>query len=253
MIELESEEVESGMEERTHSSLEELQELDATIEKAEDQVGSFEPQIEEVDEPALKIEEGAGTTRKRLKEIQVEERRLELSADEKRARAGKLKERLGGVRNVREQAAVSAELDMVQRALEGDEQEALTLLDQIRKLEDRLDEEESALEEARSEVEPRRRELLAEREEAQRMLGELRQRRESLAETMDHEQLRTYEGIRGGGRRRAVSTLTPDGACGNCFSVIPLQLQNEIRGGRGMIRCEGCGVILTGKQEAPEA
>jgi len=41
---------------------------------------------------------------------------------------------------------------MVRRAVESDEQEALSLLDQIRKLELRLDERREALEEARREV-----------------------------------------------------------------------------------------------------
>jgi predicted nucleic acid-binding Zn-ribbon protein len=44
-----------------------------------------------------------------------------------------------------------------------------------------------------------------------------------------------------------------DGACGNCFSVIPLQLQNEVRRGGAMVRCEACGVILTMPHQDQEA
>jgi predicted nucleic acid-binding Zn-ribbon protein len=47
----------------------------------------------------------------------------------------------------------------------------------------------------------------------------------------------------------AIASLTPDGACGHCFSLVPLQVQNEIREGRSMVTCEACGVILT---PAPE-
>ena len=63
-------------------------------------------------------------------------------------------------------------------------------------------------------------------------------------------EIRMYDGIRRGGRRQAVAALTGDGACGHCFSVLPLQLQNEIRHGRDLIRCEACGVILA--QPSPE-
>ena len=48
-----------------------------------------------------------------------------------------------------------------------------------------------------------------------------------------------------GSRDVAVSEITQDGACGNCFCVIPLQVQNEIRSSLNLIRCEACGVILT--------
>jgi len=45
-----------------------------------------------------------------------------------------------------------------------------------------------------------------------------------------------------------VADLTEDGACGHCFGMVPLQLRNEVRHGRGLIRCEGCGVILTAQE-----
>ncbi len=48
----------------------------------------------------------------------------------------------------------------------------------------------------------------------------------------------------------ALAELTQDGACGNCYNMVPLQIQNQIRHTDRMIRCEGCGVILT--PESPE-
>ena len=46
-------------------------------------------------------------------------------------------------------------------------------------------------------------------------------------------------------RRVAVADLSEDGACTNCYGVVPLQVQNEIRHGTALIRCEACGVILS--------
>lgn len=241
------------MTEKTHTTLKELQQLDRKIEEAEDRIRSFEPELATVEEPALALEQEVATTRSRLQEMKLDERRLELSAEDKRARTKKLQDRLNTVRNVREEAAVSAELDMVRSAMEGEEQEALTLMDQIRKMELRLDEQQASLEQARQEVEPRRRELLEEREALERELALLREQREAHARAVTPQELRVYEGIRGGGRRRAVADLTPDGACGNCFSMVPLQLQSEIVVGGGIVRCEGCGVILTATEREEEA
>jgi len=228
-----------------HSTLIELQELDRRIADAEDRVKAFEPLFAEVEQPALQLEQEVNTTRARLQEMKLDERRLELSLEEKRQRSKKLQERLNIVRNVREEAAVTAELHMLKRAVEGDEQEAFTLLDQIRKLEQRLQEQSTAFEEARTSLDPRRHELAEAKQAAELDLASLRETRDRRARAMAPKELRMYEGIRGRGRRRAVAELTADGACGNCYSMIPLQLQNEVRNSGAMIRCEGCGVILT--------
>jgi hypothetical protein len=233
------------MPEKMHATLRELQDLDKRIAEAEDKIRAFEPQLAEVDAPALQLEQDVSNTRARLKEMKVDERRIELAADEKRQRIRKLQERLNQVRNVREEAAVSAEMQMLKRALDGEEQEALTLIEQIRRLETRLAEQETALEEARAQLGPRLNELLAAKSNAEKELSSLREQRLATTLEMSPKQLRTYEGIRGAGRRLAVAELTVDGACGNCFSMIPLQLQNEVRTTGSMVRCEACGVILT--------
>ncbi len=227
------------------TSLKELQKLDVDIAAARLIVETFDPQIEVIEEPALALESEVTRLRSRLQEVELDERRVELSADEKRARSKKLEERLTTVRNVREEAAVHAEIDMVRRSLEGAEQEALTLLDQIRRMEERLEECQEALDVAQAEVEPKRNELVEKREAAKTELADLESRRDAFASGIDSRERDTYESILAGGRTVAVADLMEDGACGNCFSVIPLQLQNQILHGEDMIRCEGCGVILT--------
>ncbi|KPJ83009.1 MAG: hypothetical protein AMS19_05910 [Gemmatimonas sp. SG8_23] len=242
------------MTQQHRTALKELQKLDVRIRDSRQRIVDFDPLFEEVEEPALILEGELGTTRNRLKEMKLEERRVQLATEERQERLKKLEERLGSVRNLREEAAVSAELDMVRRALQGDEQETLSLLDQIRKAEERLAELESAYAEASALVEPKKEELLSQREAARSELESLERERAAFADGIDAEELRVYEAIRGGGRRAAVAELTEDGACGNCFWIVPLQHQNEIRHGQALIRCEGCGVILAAPSpEAAEA
>jgi predicted nucleic acid-binding Zn-ribbon protein len=229
----------------TSGTLKELQDLDMDLEKIRARIVEFEPLLAEVEEPALALDQEVATLQGRLQEMKVDERRLERTADDRRARLKMLRDRLKSVRNLREEAAVQAEMDLLQRALEGEEQEALTLLDQIRKLEDRLREQETALDAARAEVEPRRNALLEEEKQAREELARLETRRASYAARVPGRDLRSYERIRGGGRSVAVATLTEDGACGHCFGMIPLQVQNEIRSGRTLVPCEFCGVLLS--------
>jgi predicted nucleic acid-binding Zn-ribbon protein len=86
--------------------------------------------------------------------------------------------------------------------------------------------------------------LVAERDQSKAGLAELEQKRAHFVSDMDPKEVRLYNGIRAGGRRRAVAELTHDGACGHCYGIVPLQIQNEVRHGTSLIRCEACGVIL---------
>lgn len=232
------------MTEDTKVSLGDLQTLDQEIDEIQGRVTDFDPLLAEVEEPAIVLEEEAKGVRERIQQMKLDERRLELAADEKRVRLKKLDERLNGVQNLREQAAVTAELDMIRRALETDEQEALQLLDQIRRSETVLEDLEVKVKETRDEVEPRRADLLRERDEFTKTLEGLEGRREDFLGRIAEPERKVYQSFRAGGRKVVVATLTEDGACGHCYGIVPLQKQNEVRQNAEMIHCEACGVIL---------
>lgn len=234
---------------QTRTSLKELQNLDQAIAAIRSSAQSFDLLLEEVNAPVARLEQEVGALEKRLTELKLEENRIELTIEERRVRAAKLQERMDAVRNVREEAAVHAELEMVRRALESEEQEALSLLDQIKRLEERSEEQEAAYQEALAEIEPHREELVEEQQAADGKLEALQAERDAFAAGIDPGERRIYDSIMAGARDVAVAELTQDGACGNCYNIVPLQIQNQIRHGDGMIRCEGCGVILTPESE----
>ena len=234
---------------QTRTSLKELQNLDQAIAAIRSSAQSFDLLLEEVNAPVARLEQEVEALEKRLTELKLEENRIELTIEERRVRAAKLQERMDAVRNVREEAAVHAELEMVRRALESEEQEALSLLDQIKRLEGQSEEQEAAYQEALAEVEPHREELVEEQQSADGKLEALQAERDAFAAGIDPGERRIYDSIMAGARDVAVAELTQDGACGNCYNMVPLQIQNQIRHGEGMIRCEGCGVILTPESE----
>jgi predicted nucleic acid-binding Zn-ribbon protein len=238
------------MTEEISGTLKELQDIDLLLEQLKDRVAEYGPLLAEVEEPAQALEQEVVILKGRIQEMKVAERRLENSADDRRSRSRMLQERLKSVRNLREEAAVRAEMDLLRMALEGDEHEALSLLDQIRKMEDRQDEQQAAMEEARTAVEPTRLQLIEEQKNALEEFALLKEKRKAYASQVPSRDLQDYERIRSGGRSVAVASLTPDGACGHCFGMIPLQVQNEIRKGAVTIACEACGVLLSAGGDA---
>lgn len=237
----------------TMGSLRELQRLDRSIRELNRQIEGFDPQLAEVEDPALRLEGELEQLRRRLEQMQEDARRLHRSTEEKKERSQKLEERLNQVSNLREEAAVKAEADMLRRALEADEKDRLQLAEQIQRAEIAEEEVAERARVAREEVGPRQASLLAERETARNELAELRVRRDAAMELLGTMERRVYESFHASGRPVVVATLTEDGACGNCYNMVPLQLQNEIRAGADrLVRCEACGVILTSEPEPVE-
>ena len=231
----------------------ELQIIDQDIRKNRERIDSYGPRLDEIEAPAQRLAKDVEVTATKVRELHLEERRLRLAAEEKRVRVQRLEERLNLVRTVREEAAVQAELGLIRRALDQEEQEVVNLLDQISRFEERLSYQREAMEEARAEVTPRRNELLSEQEMARSDVESLELRRVDFASGVDPRYLRVYDNLIQGGRRVAVAPMTEDGACGSCFSLIPLQIQNEIRESAPLVRCEACGVIVTAPAPEEEA
>ena len=229
----------------TMGSLRELQKLDDRIREIRKEIGAFDERLAEVEEPTLGLEAELSQLRERLAQMRLDARRLERDADDKRARVDKMEARLTRVSNLREEAAVKTELDLIVKAIMADEQEALHLIDQIGRSE--LAEEELAdrTAEARSEVGPQQKTLLDSREVFLGQLDDLNARRQEVLDGVDPQQRRVYEAFHQSDRTVVVATLLEDGACGHCFGVVPLQIQNELRQDKSLIRCEACGVILT--------
>lgn len=235
--------------EETYQALLELEKLDQQITETESRRSEVAPKLEGVEEPVLELDKEVGGLRKRLDGMKKEVRRLERGADEKRERLETLQDHMDRVRNEREEAAVRSELELVERALDSDEQDALELMERVTRTELKLEEMEEKLSDARAEVEPHRQELLQERADLDEELAVLEDKRENRLIRLDEPVRELYGRVTGGRSDQALAALMPDGACGNCFSMVPLQRQAEIRRGDELYRCDFCGVILYPEME----
>jgi predicted nucleic acid-binding Zn-ribbon protein len=230
-------------------SLREIQKIDERLREIMEELRAFDDRLAEVEEPSLRLETELNQLTERLANMEADERRLERAADDKRARAEKMDQRLNKVSNLREEAAVKTELDLVKKAITVDEQEALQLIDQIRRTQIALEDLAARTREAREQVGPRQEDLLREREGLSSLRKDLERRREEKLTHVTPRERKVYDAFHHSRRAVIVATLLEDGACGHCYGVIPLQIQNVVRRGSDLIRCEACGVILTAQPE----
>lgn len=227
-----------------HVALLELQELDQEMARAEEAMRAFDPQLSEIETPLTSLEKELETTRSRLGELRLQSVKLEKAAETKRDRLRAYQARMDKVRNERERTAVHLEMDLIQKAADADDAEALQVMDQVTRTDVKQEELDKNLVKMREDATPRRDAVNKERAEADVALQIMRDKRENLATRLDPASRRLYDRVRSGKSKVVLAQMTDEGACGACFNVLPLQEQSEVKRGQTLHRCEACGVIL---------
>lgn len=227
-----------------HAALLALQEMDTEIGRATARVKEFAPHLETLDAPVTAIERELESTRTKLEEMRADYIRLERNAQQKEERLHAYQERLTKARTSRDEAAIRVELDLVGRALEADRVDIRQVGEQTTRTDMKLDDLHKQLDKARALIAAEREALVADRDAAQLELDQLLDRRENAAVRLDPQSRRLYERLREGKSNMVLAPLTAEGACGNCFNILPVQEQTEVRRAERLHRCEGCGVIL---------
>jgi predicted nucleic acid-binding Zn-ribbon protein len=227
-----------------HVALLEIQELDQELARAEEALRAFDPQLSEIETPLTSLEKELESTRTRLTELRQQSVKLEKAAESKRERLRTYEARMEKVRNEREQTAVRLEMDLVRKAADADDAEAIEVMDQVKRTDVRQEELDKQLVKLREDAAPKRDEVMQQRKDAEQAIGALKEKRENLATRLDPASRRLYDQVRRGRARVVLAQMTPEGACGHCFNVLPLQEQSEVKRGQTLHRCEACGVIL---------
>lgn len=227
-----------------HAALVALQDIDDEIATATRRVKAYGPQLETLLAPATAAERELTSTTTRLEEMRAEFERLQKNAEQKEIKQESYYGRLEKARTKDDESMLHMELDLVRGALEADRDDLKRISDQITRTDLKVDELERTHTAAREAVAEELATIEAERDAAQAELDLLLEKRENHAVRLDQKDRRLYERVRGQYSRRVVSPMTEEGACGNCFNILPLQEQAEVRRGESLHRCEGCGVIL---------
>jgi uncharacterized protein len=227
-----------------HTQLLEIQDLDNELMAAQARLDEFTPRLDALEDPIRALEAEKRATEERLEKLRHEVRKLEHGATQKRERLKNYEDRLGRVRAIKDEGTIKMELDLIRRAIAADEQEHRDLGEQATRTDLKIDDLTRQIERKKVEQAPLREELQRERDGVVEIMEKLSARRGDLASRVDKPALRIYERIRSGRGRRGLAPLTDEGACGQCFNILPVQEQELVKQGDVLHRCEACGIIL---------
>lgn len=231
------------MEQETVQELLSLQELDATITQLRSERRELEAELVEIEAKSAAWSAGESEQQTRVEETALEVRRAERKVQASRETVRHLRERAKTLQRSREVEASRTELEAATRNLDDAETDLLEGMQAHDRARIRLEEIDRQHGEERREAAARVDELNARLVEIDAELDRLKGRRGETADRIDDSVRSTYDRVRGGRTAQALAPVV-DGCCGHCYTAIPLQRQAEIRAGRKLVVCEGCGVIL---------
>lgn len=231
------------MEQQTVQELLSLQELDAAIYELREERRSLDAELEEFEQRRAEWKAGESEVATRVRETELDVRKAERKVQAGRATVRRLQERAKGLQRSRDVQAARSEIETAQRNLDEAETtmlEEMQAHDRARIRQEEIDQEHA---EARQAVDERTAEIESRLAQIDAELDRLKGQRGETAGRLDDDVRSEYDRVRGGRTAQALAPVI-DGVCGHCFTAIPLQRQAEIRAGRQLIVCEGCGVIL---------
>ncbi len=220
-----------------------LQEKDKTVMEIMDEMRSVEPVVRELDAEVEQVEVQLAAARTRMQDADNRRGELESKIEGYRVMQERRRQRLEWVRGAKEASALMAELDLARSVLAKEEAEWIRSADRVQEAERLTAESEAALEELKVAQAPKREELAAKRAECEDRLLEAQKEREQAAAKVNGDTLELYERIRQG-RAPFVLYALQNGACGYCYTAVPLHRRHKILNGQTVEACEGCGVLV---------
>lgn len=221
-----------------------LQEIDLEIMRITRQLIVYENELSGLQEAIDDLAERTTRILAQKEEAEERVRRFQRSVQAGRATLKRLETRAAAVENMQQHFAVRTETDTARRNLRAAEEDALDAMQDVETLTEQLENTERELAEARARLSEREGEIAGDRSGLEGELATHTSSRESQEGRLDRRSLRLYQSVQGGKTASPLSALTEDGACGHCFTAVPKQRQADIRAGRELAVCEGCGVIL---------
>ncbi len=224
-------------------SLLKLQEHDRAVMHIEKELDALKPEVAVLDTVIAELESTLARAERFAAEVTERRETLEGKIESYRVMQDRRRQKLEWVRGGKEAATLMAEIDLARSVLAKEEAEWMRSADEVQNAEAAVEEARAALDETRAGQEPRRVEIDKLRSDCEKRLELAGVERETASGGVRKTALARYERIRKG---RAPLALYPlhGGACGHCYTTVPLHVRQQLQQTEGADTCEACGVLM---------
>jgi predicted nucleic acid-binding Zn-ribbon protein len=220
-----------------------LQEKDRVVMAIEEELRALEPEIAELDAEMSRLENALAGAEKRAGDASVRRDALEGKIESYRLMQERRRQKLEWVRGAREASTLMAELDLARSVLAKEEAEWIRSADDVEEAQQYVEEARRRVEEESEAQAPRRGEIASIQADCGTRLDAAKAERAESEKHVKRPLLNLYERIR---RGRAPLALYPlhDGACGHCFTAVPMHIRQQVNLVETLPMCEACGVLI---------
>ncbi len=220
-----------------------LQDKDKAVLAILDELKALEPTMAALDAELEQLEAALAAAQTRAQDADQRREELEGKIEGYRVMQERRRQRLEWVKGAKEASTLMAELDLARTVMAKEEAEWIRSADRVQEAYHLAAESEKAVQELRAAQAPQREELVAKRGELEELLAAAQDERRATAQGVPQEMRERYERILTGRSPLALYPLQ-NGACGRCFTAVPLHRRQKIQNGDGVDSCEACGVLL---------
>jgi predicted nucleic acid-binding Zn-ribbon protein len=228
-----------------------LQAKDEALSEVEARLAGMSREAVTLDNALERAREGLEAARRALVEGERRRDELEIKIESYRLLQDRRSLRLEQVRNPKEASVLMAELDLARNALAKEENEWVRSADAVTQLELKVKEEERTIEALAAAQAPERTRIAETRARLEEERDAASREREATAGLINKPLRMRYDRLR---KARSSAVVVPlvGGACGGCFTAVPLNRRGQIRAGL-VDGCEACGAILYPSEQAGSA
>ncbi|MBN2437621.1 MAG: hypothetical protein JXL20_03380, partial [Deltaproteobacteria bacterium] len=183
------------------------------------------------------------TQREQMENVRKRRQEKDAQLQEGQETLKRTRERLFEVKKNKEYQSMLKEIEIFEGKNSRTEDEVISLLDELERLETAMKAKEEELQVRRRRYEEEKKKI---EEEINSLVGELDgcvRKSEELKKDIPAEILRKYEQIKGVGRGVAVVAAWKE-VCGGCHMSLPPQLYNELQKTTALMTCPNCGRII---------
>lgn len=220
-----------------------LQAKDKVVMGIEASIKALEPELEALDEELEDTLADLETAKSRAEDADQKRQDLEAKIEGYRLMQERRRQKLEWVRGAKEASTLMAELDLARTVLAKEEAEWVRSADRVQEAQKVVGEQDENLTATKEEQAPKREEIAAKLAEYDDQLTAANADRDEAAKDVVQELMELYERIRQGRAPLALYALQ-NGACGHCFTSVPLHRRQKLFGGQTTEPCEACGVLV---------
>lgn len=225
------------------SRLIELQKVESDAGKINTRRKQLPVQMKKLEEEFKSFCDIVDAQRQQLEEVQKRKREKDAQLHAGLQTLKRTRERLFEVKNNKEYQSMLKEIELFESKNGKIEDEIISLLDELDRLEKAMKEKESELAAQSRRFEEEKKGIA---DEMESLVGELdvcTRKSEEIKNLIPAEILRRYEQIKGIGRGLAVVGAWKE-VCGGCHMSLPPQLYNELQKTTALITCPNCCRII---------